>query len=101
MNIAGSGVSSEIWFANSTRNVSDTVTVNLSAPSNLDFALFKNFPVTERVKGQFRVQTYNLTNTPHFNNPGGTFGSATFGVVTSTVSAADSRTVQLGAKLSF
>jgi len=37
--------------------------------SNLDFALFKNFPVTERVKGQFRVQTYNLTNTPHFSNP--------------------------------
>jgi hypothetical protein len=37
--------------------------------SNLDFALFKNFPVTERIKGQFRVQTYNLTNTPHFSNP--------------------------------
>ncbi len=37
--------------------------------SNMDFALFKNFPVTERVKGQFRVQTYNLTNTPHFSNP--------------------------------
>jgi len=37
--------------------------------SNLDFALFKNFPVTERIKGQFRVQAYNLTNTPHFSNP--------------------------------
>jgi len=37
--------------------------------SNMDFALFKNFPITERVKGQFRVQAYNLTNTPHFSNP--------------------------------
>jgi hypothetical protein len=37
--------------------------------SNIDFALFKNFAVTERVKGQFRVQAYNLTNTPHFSNP--------------------------------
>jgi len=37
--------------------------------SNMDFALFKNFPVTERIKGQFRVQAYNLTNTPHFSNP--------------------------------
>ena len=37
--------------------------------SNMDFALFKNFAVTERVKGQFRVQAYNLTNTPHFSNP--------------------------------
>jgi len=35
----------------------------------MDFALFKNFPVTERIKGQFRVQAYNLTNTPHFSNP--------------------------------
>jgi hypothetical protein len=37
--------------------------------SNMDLAVFKNFPVTERVKGQFRVQAYNLTNTPHFSNP--------------------------------
>ena len=37
--------------------------------SNMDFALFKNFPLTERIKGQFRVQVYNLTNTPHFSNP--------------------------------
>ncbi|HYA64767.1 MAG TPA: TonB-dependent receptor, partial [Candidatus Sulfotelmatobacter sp.] len=40
--------------------------------SNMDFALFKNFPITERVKGQFRVQAYNLTNTPHFANPSDT-----------------------------
>jgi len=40
--------------------------------SNMDFALFKNFAVTERVKAQFRVQAYNLTNTPHFGNPGDT-----------------------------
>jgi len=40
--------------------------------SNMDFAMFKNFPITERVKGQFRVQAYNLTNTPHFGNPGDT-----------------------------
>src|SRR5262249_19475417 len=40
--------------------------------SNMDFALFKNFPVTKRVKGQFRFQVYNLTNTPHFSNPADT-----------------------------
>jgi len=40
--------------------------------SNMDLALFKNFAVTERVKGQFRVQVYNLTNTPHFANPADT-----------------------------
>ena len=40
--------------------------------SNMDFALFKNFAVTERVHSQFRVQAYNLSNTPHFANPGDT-----------------------------
>jgi hypothetical protein len=37
--------------------------------SNLDFAMFKNVAVTERFRAQFRVQAYNLTNTPHFANP--------------------------------
>jgi hypothetical protein len=37
--------------------------------SNMDFAMFKNFAVTERFNAQFRVQAYNLTNTPHFSNP--------------------------------
>jgi hypothetical protein len=40
--------------------------------SNMDLALFKNFAVRERVKGQFRIQAYNLTNTPHFANPADT-----------------------------
>jgi hypothetical protein len=40
--------------------------------SNMDFALFKNLAVTERVKAQLRMQAYNLTNTPHFANPGDT-----------------------------
>lgn len=37
--------------------------------SNVDFAVFKNVPITEQVRLQFRVQAYNLTNTPHFSNP--------------------------------
>jgi hypothetical protein len=37
--------------------------------SNIDFAMFKNIAITERYRVQFRVQAYNLTNTPHFANP--------------------------------
>jgi len=43
----------------------------------MDFSLFKNFDVTERVKGQFRFQMYNMTNTPHFANPNGNLGNYT------------------------
>ncbi len=34
--------------------------------------MFKNFAITERFRAQFRAQAYNLTNTPHFSNPGDT-----------------------------
>lgn len=43
--------------------------------SNLDFAVFKNFHVTERINTQFRAQFYNFTNTPHFGQPNLTLGS--------------------------
>lgn len=47
--------------------------------SNIDFSVFRSFPITERVKIQLRVEALNLTNTPHFANPSGlTVSNATF-----------------------
>jgi hypothetical protein len=37
----------------------------------VDFGLFKDFAITERVKFQLRAQAYNLFNTPQFTNPDG------------------------------
>jgi hypothetical protein len=34
-----------------------------------DVSLFKDFPITERVKAEFRAQAYNVFNHPQFNNP--------------------------------
>jgi len=52
--------------------------------SNMDLALFKNVSFTEQIKAQFRVQAYNLTNTPHFANPDTdlSHGSSRFGHIT-------------------
>ena len=30
----------------------------------------REFSATERIKTQFRAESFNATNTPHFNNPG-------------------------------
>ena len=38
---------------------------------NLDFGLFKNFPITENVRLQFRWELFNAANTPYFNAPTG------------------------------
>ena len=35
----------------------------------MDFGVFKDFGITERVKFQLRAQAYNLFNTPAFTNP--------------------------------
>ena len=37
----------------------------------VNFGLFKDFSITERVKFQLRAQAYNLFNTPQFTNPDG------------------------------
>lgn len=37
---------------------------------NLDLAVFRKFGLTERLNLEFRAEAFNLTNTPHFNNPG-------------------------------
>ncbi|MCC6367486.1 MAG: carboxypeptidase regulatory-like domain-containing protein [Bryobacterales bacterium] len=37
----------------------------------IDFSMYKNFPIGERSKLQFRWEAFNATNSPWFNNPGG------------------------------
>ncbi|MDX1982776.1 MAG: carboxypeptidase regulatory-like domain-containing protein, partial [Bryobacteraceae bacterium] len=49
---------------------------------NLDFSVFKNFRIKERVTLQFRAEWFNLTNSPIFASPNTTVGSTAFGIVT-------------------
>jgi len=56
---------------------------------NLDASLFRDFRITERMKFQFRMEVFSVSNTPHFSNPGTTVTNAsTFGVITSTFNPA-------------
>ena len=53
---------------------------NIGPPTNtVDLSLFKDFPITETAKVQFRVESFNLMNTPQFNRPNSTHGSGNFG----------------------
>lgn len=69
--------------------------------SNIDFSLFKNFSVTEKLKGQFRFQAYNLTNTPHFSNPSDTnLNDGHIGQITGVLTNSW-RQVELGLRFTF
>ena len=43
----------------------------------LDASVFRNFQVTEKVRLQFRAESFGITNTPRFNNPGATASNLT------------------------
>jgi hypothetical protein len=51
--------------------------------------------------GEFRAESFNITNTPNFGNPNGTMGGPTYGVVTTTTANPGPREFQFAMKLLF
>ncbi len=66
---------------------------------DLDLSLFRQDQITERIRTELRVETFNLTNTPTFGVPNSSFNSPAFGVINGTVSTA--RQIQVGFKILF
>jgi hypothetical protein len=66
---------------------------------NLDLSIFRQFPITERFRLEFRFETFNLTNTPVWAIPVTSLESPNFGSVTHTANVP--RQLQFGLKLYF
>jgi len=96
VNISGFQLPAQFTYGNTPRNF-------LRGPGlvNFDWSLFKNFTITERLKLQFRWETFNTLNHPNFGNPGSTFipGATNFGNITGT--ATNMRQQQFGLKFLF
>jgi len=67
--------------------------------NNIDFSLIKSVPVAERVRIQFRAETFNLFNHAIFNGPETNMTSGNFGRITSQANLP--RTFQLALRLTF
>ena len=65
-----------------------------------DMSLFKSLNFNDRYQFQFRFEVFNVFNEAHFSQPVATFGTTTFGQITSTVGN-DSRVVQMAIKMAF
>jgi hypothetical protein len=73
---------------------------------DVDLSLFKNFAITEHVTTQFRVETFNISNTPNFfisNNSSAnqSFGTAAFGSISGTDPGYNPRQYQFVLKVLF
>ena len=65
----------------------------------LDMSLFKDIPIHERLRMQFRAEVFNLLNHPQFDNPNTVIGSPQAGVISGQVNSP--RDIQLALKLLF
>jgi len=89
-------------FGNTGRNI-------MTGPgtSQADLSLFKDFFLfaNETRRLQFRAESFNVTNTPQFNNPSSSIGSAGVGTITAAGAPLTfqrtSREIQLALKLYF
>jgi hypothetical protein len=66
---------------------------------NFDMSVFRLFRIREGMRLEFRMEAFNVFNTPEFDAPTGEFTSPNFGQVTSMTNAA--RQLQLGMKFVF
>jgi outer membrane receptor protein involved in Fe transport len=66
---------------------------------NLDLSLFRQFPIRERFRMEFRFEAFNVTNTPIWAVPVSSLEASNFGSVTHTASTP--RQLQFGLKFYF
>jgi hypothetical protein len=91
-NTAAFAAAPTFTFGNASRNP-------VRGPSyrDVDFSLIKHTHLAEKVDMEFRAEIFNLTNSPAFSQPNGSFGSAAFGTITTTTT--DPRVVQFAVRL--
>jgi hypothetical protein len=87
-------VQPQYTYGNSGRNI-------LFGPglTNMDFLLGKSFPLGETKRLQFRLESFNLTNTPGFGQPALSINTTGAGTITSTSN--DPRRIQFGLKFTM
>ncbi len=92
-NTAAFATAPEFTLGNASRNP-----VRGPAYRDLDASLVKHTHLFEKVDSEFRAEMFNVTNTPAFAQPNGSFGSAAFGTITATTT--EQRVVQFALRLS-
>ncbi|GAA3753194.1 TonB-dependent receptor [Terriglobus aquaticus] len=91
-NTAAFAAAPQFTFGSASRNP-----VRGPAYRDLDLALVKNTRIGEKFTAEFRAELFDVTNTPAFAQPNGSFGTAAFGSITATTT--DPRVAQFALRL--
>ena len=83
-------------FGNAGRNI-------VTGPGlfQLDFGLYKNFPLNERMGFQLRSEYFNAFNNVNFGNPNANLDSSAFGAISGLAGGQSARQIQFGLKFLF
>jgi hypothetical protein len=65
---------------------------------DLNVSLMKNFPITERVRFELRIESFNVLNRVNYNVPVNNIANPLFGTIQS---AADPRQFQISGRIQF
>jgi hypothetical protein len=68
---------------------------------NLDFSLFRSFPIGGQRRLEARMEAGNILNHGVYNNPNGDFTSGSFGQITGVRGEYPERQIRLGLRLTF
>jgi len=93
-NIAAFGPAAAFTLGNASRNP-----VRGPHYRDGDIALIKHTTIHDKTDFEFRAEVFNVTNTPAFSQPNGSYGAPAFGTITST--ATDPRVIQFGARIRY
>lgn len=91
-NTAAFQTAPQFTFGNGSRNP-----VRGPAYRDADVAMVKHTLIGEQTDVEFRAELFNVTNTPAFSQPNGSFGAAAFGSITSTTT--DPRVAQFAVRI--
>jgi hypothetical protein len=73
--------------------------------ANFDLSVFRDFGLGGDRVVQFRMEIFNLTNTPHFANPQNSVNASNFGIISGTANSGregiDERLFRLGLRIRF
>jgi hypothetical protein len=75
----------------------------LRGPSmkRVDLSVFRDFPFIEKTKLQFRAESYDVSNSPNFDQPNADINSPGVGTISGSLPGTDQRVFQFALKFSY